>query len=449
MTRSRVVSTYLTLAGLYTLAASVIWSVNTLFLLDAGLTIGEVFVANALYSVGMVAFEIPTGVVADTLGRRVSYLASVAILAATTLLYLWAAQAGASVVVFGAVSIGMGLGFTFYSGALEAWLVDALAAAGDGVDAGLDGIFARGNQVSGAAMFAGTIAGGFLGQLDLAVPFLVRAALLAVLFFLAGSLMVERGFEPKALHLREIPTAMAEVARVGITNGWNHPGLRRLMIAAAIRSAFFGWAFYASQPYLLELLARDAVWVVGLVTAGMSLAMIVGNQLVATFSRACGRRSTMLIAGSAVGAVAGASIGLTDSFVVAVAGLLIVAGSMGVIMPVRQAYLHAVTSSDHRATVVSFDAMIASIGGVGGQVGLGRVSERSSFETGYLVGGAFTLLALPFLIAVRRIGGSADRLPVPPDEAGMGGSCPSGLPTEAGVSSQPVGALTGDDPADR
>ena len=67
MSRDQIVQTYLTLAGLYTLAASLIWSVNTLFLLDAGLSIGEVFIANAMFSAGMVLFEIPTGVVADTL----------------------------------------------------------------------------------------------------------------------------------------------------------------------------------------------------------------------------------------------------------------------------------------------------------------------------------------------------------------------------------------------
>jgi MFS family permease len=92
-----IIRTYMALAGLYTLAASLIWSVNTLFLLDAGLSIGEVFLANALFSVGMVAFEIPTGVVADTLGRRVSYLTSVAVLASSTVLYLGAAQVGAGV----------------------------------------------------------------------------------------------------------------------------------------------------------------------------------------------------------------------------------------------------------------------------------------------------------------------------------------------------------------
>ncbi len=427
------------LAGMYTLAASLIWSVNTLFLLDAGLGIGEVFIANALFSAGMVLFEIPTGVAADTLGRRISYLLSVSILAVTTVLYVVAAEAGAGLFVFGVVSVGMGLGFTFYSGALEAWLVDGLKALGH--DHALDGVFARGQQVSGVAMFVGTISGGFLGQLDLAVPFVVRAALLAVVFVVAGKLMTEIGFTPRALHLRDVPEQMREQAAVGIAHGWRQPGLRLLMMSGAIRGVFFGWAFYAAQPYLLELLERDAVWVVGLVTAGVSLATIVGNQIVEVVSRRCGRRTTMLIGASAISTLAAIAIGVTSSFVVAVAALLLVAGAMGVMMPVRQAYLHRVTASEHRATVVSFDAMVSSVGGVGGQVGLGAVSDARSFSAGYVVGGAVTGLAVPVLVLLRRLGGAADQL-TPGTEAGVEGSCPSGLPRITGVESVPIGAVT-------
>jgi MFS family permease len=65
---------YLTLTLGNTLAASFIWGVNTLFLLDAGLSNFEAFAANAFFTVGMVIFEIPTGVVADGWGRRISFL---------------------------------------------------------------------------------------------------------------------------------------------------------------------------------------------------------------------------------------------------------------------------------------------------------------------------------------------------------------------------------------
>ena len=66
----------------------------------------------------------------------------------------------------------MGLGFTFYSGAMEAWLVDALAVTG--YTGALDAVFARGQQITGAAMLVGTVGGGLLGQIDLSLPYVVR-----------------------------------------------------------------------------------------------------------------------------------------------------------------------------------------------------------------------------------------------------------------------------------
>ena len=90
----RIERTYLALTAGNTLAASVIWGINTLFLLDAGLNNLEAFAANAFFTAGMVLFEIPTGVVADAWGRRASYLLGTVVLAASTLLYylLWVSR---------------------------------------------------------------------------------------------------------------------------------------------------------------------------------------------------------------------------------------------------------------------------------------------------------------------------------------------------------------------
>jgi hypothetical protein len=65
----RIQRVYLTLQLGNTLAASFIWGINTLFLLDAGLSNLEAFAANAFFTAGMVLFEVPTGVVADVWGR--------------------------------------------------------------------------------------------------------------------------------------------------------------------------------------------------------------------------------------------------------------------------------------------------------------------------------------------------------------------------------------------
>ena len=210
----RILVGYFTLAGLYTLSAALIWGVNTLFLLDAGLSFLEVFIANAAFSAGMVLFEIPTGVVADTLGRRISFLLSVSVLGATTLMYVGLAQVGAGVVGFALVSVLMGLGFTFYSGAMEAWLVDALAATGyRGL---LDRVFARGQQITGAAMLVGTVGGGLLGQIDLSIPYLVRSGLLVAVFVVAYAVMHDVGFTPRRVTAGELPGEVARNARAGV-----------------------------------------------------------------------------------------------------------------------------------------------------------------------------------------------------------------------------------------
>src|SRR3989337_3375921 len=104
--------TYLTLTLLSTLAASFIWGVNTLVLLDAGLSNTEAFTANAAFLLGQVIFEVPTGVVADTWGRRLSFLLGSITLLVTTLLYLLLWQVDAPLILWMVVSLFIGLGFT-------------------------------------------------------------------------------------------------------------------------------------------------------------------------------------------------------------------------------------------------------------------------------------------------------------------------------------------------
>ena len=127
-TATTIKRTYYTLMLGNTLAASLIWGINTIFLLDAGLNNLEAFAANAFFTAGMVLFEVPTGIVADMWGRRTSFLLGTVTLAVTTALYVLLWQIEAPFWEWAAVSLLLGLGFTFFSGATEAWLVDALDA---------------------------------------------------------------------------------------------------------------------------------------------------------------------------------------------------------------------------------------------------------------------------------------------------------------------------------
>src|ERR671910_1920294 len=170
--------TYYTLMLGNTLAASLIWGINTIFLLDAGLNNFEAFAANAFFTAGMVVFEVPTGIVADMWGRRASFLLGTVTLAVSTALYVLLWEVTAPFWAWAAVSLLLGLGFTFFSGATEAWLVDALRATG--FEGPLESVLARGEVISGAAMLGGSVAGGYLAQVtNLGVPFVLRAVILA------------------------------------------------------------------------------------------------------------------------------------------------------------------------------------------------------------------------------------------------------------------------------
>src|ERR1051325_6562290 len=200
MDPQRVIRSYLIINGLFTLSASRIGGINTLFLLHADLSIFEVFVANAAFTAAMALFEIPTGVVADTRGRRASFLLSEATLAVGTLAYGGVAAVPGGLLLFCLAGVILGLGYTFYSGAVEAWRVDALKATG--FEKELDGVFARASIVASVAMITGTILGGVLGQLNLSIPYLARTLALVLALLVGARTMQDIGFTPRAMRLK-------------------------------------------------------------------------------------------------------------------------------------------------------------------------------------------------------------------------------------------------------
>jgi MFS family permease len=408
MDPKRVIRSYLVISGLFTLSASLIWGINTLFLLHAGLSIFEVFVANAAFTAAMALFEIPTGVVADTRGRRTSFLLSEATLAVGTLAYVGVAAINGGLLLFCLAGVILGLGYTFYSGAVEAWLVDALKATGYQHE--LDGVFAKASIVASVAMIIGTIGGGLLGQINLSLPYLARAALILMAYAVGFKTMHEIGFTPRTMRLQGIVGEMRKVGRAGITYGWRAPAVRLLVIESFVTWGFFSWAWYAWQPYFLQLYGKNAIWLSGVIASLFALAGIAGNALVGRLARPGRRRTTILLGASAITTATMVATGVIRSFWVTVPVFLLGAVAGGVLQPVRQTYLHRSIPTSERATLVSFDSLMGSLGSVGGQMGLGFLSQERSIPVGFVVGGLTTVLALPIFGRLRALNEPADRI---------------------------------------
>ena len=397
---------YLTLMLGNTLAASFIWGINTIFLLDAGLSNLEAFAANAFFTAGMVIFEVPTGIVADTIGRRASYLLGTLTLAATTLLYVLLWQVEAPFWQWAVVSMGLGLGFTFFSGAVEAWLVDALHATG--FEGTLESVFGKGQIVGGIAMLTGSVAGGYIAQLtNLGVPFVLRALVLVAMFALAFAVMRDVGFTPSG---REgMKGGMRRISGESIRYGWGVPAVKWMMLASPFTAGVGFYAFYALQPYLLELYGdSEAYGIAGLVAAIVAGAQIVGGIAAPFIRKIFVRRTSALLSAFGASSATLFLIGVFENLY-AVIGLIVVWGLLfAAAMPIRQAYLNGLIPSQQRATILSFDSMLGSTGGVVVQPVLGRSADVWGYPGSYLLGAAISALALPFVLLSRRQDAPAD-----------------------------------------
>ncbi|MGE5835465.1 MAG: MFS transporter [Acidobacteriota bacterium] len=394
----RIQRIYLFLLLLNTLAASFIWGINTLFLLDAGLTNTQAFSANAFFTAGMAIFEVPTGVVADTQGRRMSYLLGTLTLAVSTILYLLMWRMAAPFWAWAVTSALLGLGFTFFSGAVEAWLVDALTYSGYLREGGrLEDVLARGQVVEGVAMLTGSVAGGVIAQVtNLGVPYMIRAAVLVLTFVCALLLMRDVGFTPS--HGKHPIEEMKRVLRGSIAHGFGNPPVRWVMLAAPFTGGVTIYAFYAMQPYLLELYGDPhAYGVAGLAAAIAAGAQIAGGLLVPHLARVFRRRTSVLLTGTVFIAVMLAMIGLVPHFWTVLVIIVLWGLMYAALTPVRTAYINSLIASEERATVLSFDSLLGSSGAVVVQPALGKVADVWNYPMSYLWSSAIQAMALPFI----------------------------------------------------
>ena len=305
------------------------------------------------------------------------------------------------------VSMLLGLGFTFFSGAVEAWLVDALHFAE--YEGGLESVLGRGQMIGGVAMLGGSVAGGVIAQAtSLGVPFLLRVGVLLAMFVVACRLMHDLGFTPAPVAAS--PTSHAR-------------GVRRLARARTEESAgAVGHARRAVRRRRRHLrLLRAAAVPPGALRRSRGLlrrrARRRHRRRRADPRRLRGAEDPRPVPETDDGvdprqrrqrASILALLGLTNSFWLALALLAIWGLIFAAEMPIRQAYLNDMIPSQQRATVLSFDSLMGSSGGVVIQPVLGKTADVYSYSTSFVVGAVFQLLAVPFLFRSRREHAPAD-----------------------------------------
>lgn len=392
---------YVLLAGI-SLAASLIWGIDTLMLLDAGLSNAAVFATSAGFSAGMLTAEIPTGLIADVWGRRTSFVLGCLMLSSSTLLYISLWYVSGPLWAWIVTSGIMGVSYSFFTGALEAWIVDALNAVGSHDD--IEWVLGRGQAVMGTAMLAGSVAGGVMAQaFGFGVPYMVRAGLLILCMVLAGLYMRDMGFTPNRLAASQPLQAMKTLMRTSIAYSLHKPAVRWIVLSTPLVASVNFYVFYALQPYLLELANKpDAYSIAGIAAAVTAGAHMSGGLIAPYVSKLVRGWVNAVIGMTAASSIALLLLGALHGFWWLIVLSSVWAVTRAVAMPPRQAYLNEFIPSDKRATVLSFDSLLGNAGGVPVLPALGKAADVYGYGVSMAVGGMLQLLALPFMWQARR-----------------------------------------------
>ena len=290
--------------------------------------------------------------------------------------------------------------------------MDALTATG--YEGTLEAIFGKGQIVGGIAMLTGSVAGGFLAaHVSLGFPFVVRSVVLAVMFVVAFWLMHDVGFtRPER---RDRP--LAEIRKIwtaSIDHGLRVPAVKWLMVQALFTGGVGIYGFYALQPYLLELYGDPQAYQIAGISAAIAAgAQILGGVAAPQIRRLFKRRTSALATIALASAITLILMGLIEHFWVVI-GLTVSWGLLfAATTPIRQAYLNGLIPSHQRATILSFDSMMTSGGGVWAQPVLGKSADVWGYATSYVISGGIALLALPFIALSRRENAPADLVASP------------------------------------
>jgi MFS family permease len=144
------------------------------FFLEHGLRFTEIFILNSVFNAVLVAFEVPTGALADRIGRRLAMVAGSCAMALACLVYYF----GHSFAAFALAEATFALGMTLTSGADSAYLYDLVKDGGEAARyRAYEGTASSWKHIGMTLAFA---AGGFLGQKGIALPYLAAAGLCGV-----------------------------------------------------------------------------------------------------------------------------------------------------------------------------------------------------------------------------------------------------------------------------
>jgi DHA3 family tetracycline resistance protein-like MFS transporter len=386
--------TWLVYQGVDSFAMALGWTVAAVFFVtELEMSPLTLILTGTAMEVAYFLFEVPTGIVADTYSRRTSIVIAMFVMGLSFV--ATGLAPGVAVVLIAAAATGFG--WTFKSGAEDAWLAD---------EVGLENVarsYQLGAQVARVGALAGIGAAVGLALIDLRVPIVAGGLVMLGLGFLLALLMPETGFRPVRY---EGVGAVRAMARTGAQGG-------RLLRGQPILLLIVGIAFFAGMwsegidrlweaHFLLDVGvpgfgSLDPVIWFGVLSAGvLLLAILVAQPLVRRFERLSRAGMTRtLFAFDAVTIVGTLAFALAGSFALAVTAYWATRVFRSLASPVYATWLNAsIEDSSVRATVISMTNLGDSAGQWGGGPALGVVGNVFGIRAALAAGAAALAPAL-------------------------------------------------------
>jgi MFS family permease len=369
--------------------------VMVVLLLDRGISLTAVAALGVAYSATVMLLELPTGGLADVIGRRPVMLASAA--ASLAALLLLGLSESLWLLTFSAVLRGVARALS--SGPVEAWYVDQVPAE-DAAE--LTRGLSLGVMASSVALTAGTVAGALIPfglDVSLAVPVLIAAGADALRLVVTLVAMPEAKYEASSLRsiLRGVPSTIASGARLAVRN----LALTRILMVSAGLGVALAVIELLTPAWMAELAgsAERGVLAYGLVAAVGFAADALGSSVSMPLLRRLGSVRAVCRTGYCVSvlalagmAAASAMTGLLGILAAAVAYLLMFVGLGMAAGPLSQ-LLHSQVTAAERATVVSVQSLLLQSAGALGAVALGYLAVVTSPLVAFLL--AAIALAVP------------------------------------------------------
>ena len=394
---------WLVYRGTESFAMAIGWTLAPVyFVQEVGMDPLQLVLTGTFMEIAYFLFEVPTGVVADSYSRRVSVIVAQAIMGISFVV----TGLVTSVPLILAAAALMGFGWTFKSGAIDAWLADEVGQERLGRE------YQRGAQVARVFTLVGIGAAVALALVDLRLPIvaggLVLLALGAFLVFAMPESAFERATREEVSALR----SMTGTAKRGGRLVWARPIL--LLITGI---TFFGgmWSESVDRLWEAHFLTdigvpefagfSSIVWFGVLNAVAVVLAIVIAQPLSRRFARANWRGMTWsLFALDAVMLGATLAFAFAVSFGVAVLAFWGICVARSLAAPIYSTWLNAnIEDSSVRATVISMTNLGDSAGEWGGGPTLGLVGNAYGIRAALAAGAAALAPALLLYgLALRR-----------------------------------------------